>query len=79
VAGGSGSGSAASQQARISLPSSGSRRRSSPQKPSCAEIVWRKCRQVAQQVEDRRQTQQRDASGCGVSQWGHRHIGMAGW
>jgi hypothetical protein len=39
----------------------------------------RKWRQVAQLVEERRQTQQRSASGCGVAQCGHRHNGMSGW
>ena len=34
--------------------------------------------QVTQEVVDRRQTQQRDASACGVAQWGQRQTGMAG-
>ena len=36
----------------------------------------RKCRQVPQAVEDRRQTQQRAVSAWGVPQCGQRHIGM---
>lgn len=38
----------------------------------------RKCWHVEQVVEDRWQTQQRDASAWGVPQWGHRHIDMRG-
>jgi hypothetical protein len=35
--------------------------------------------QVAQLVLERRQTQQRAASGCGVRQCGQRQFGMRGW
>ena len=52
-----------SQQARTSSPWSGSRRRSSPQNPTRAATEPRKWRQVPQLVEERWQTQQRDASG----------------
>jgi hypothetical protein len=34
---------------------------------------------VPQLVEERWQTQQRDASCWGVEQCGHRHAGMVGW
>ena len=30
------------------------------------------------EVVERRQTQQRDDSGCGVAQWGHRQTAMEG-
>jgi hypothetical protein len=69
----------ASQQPRCSVPSSGRRWRSSPQYPICAATERRKCRQVEQVVEDRRQTQHRAVSAWGVPQWGHRHIGMDRW
>jgi hypothetical protein len=38
----------------------------------------RKCRQEAQEVVDRWQTQQRAASAWGVAQWGHRHTTIRG-
>ena len=40
-------------------------------------IERRKWRQLAHEVVDRWQTQQRAASGWGVAQWGHRHTAMA--
>jgi hypothetical protein len=65
------------QQPRCSAPVSGSRFASRPQNPTDAASDRRKCRHVEQVVDDRWQTQHRAASGCGVPQCGHRHIGMA--
>jgi hypothetical protein len=65
---------ASSQHARTSSPSSGRRWRSRAQKPSRAATDRRKWRQVPQLVDDRWQTQHRDASGWGVEQCGQRHI-----
>jgi hypothetical protein len=45
--------------------------------PSVPATPRRKCAQVAQLVEDREQTQHRDASGWGVPQCGHRQFAMA--
>ena len=68
---------AAVQQARISVPSRTDRLGSRPHSPSPPATPRRKCRQVAHDVVDRRQTQQRDDSGCGEAQWGQRQTGMA--
>jgi hypothetical protein len=38
----------------------------------------RKCRQLEHVVDERAQTQQRDASAWGVPQDGHRQFGMPG-
>ena len=65
------------QQARISVPSSTGRFGSRPHRPRPPATPRRKCRQVAHDVVERRQTQQRDDSGCGVAQWGQRQTGMA--
>jgi hypothetical protein len=69
----------ASQQARISSPRNGRRSRSSPQYPSCPATDRRKCRQVAQAVLERWQTQHLAVSAWGVPQCGQRHIGMSQW
>ena len=80
MTGSGGSGTApSSQQTRTSSPASGSRRRSSPQNPSRAATDPRKWRQVPHEVDERWQTQQRDATGWGVEQCGQRHDGMPGW
>ena len=67
IPGVTGSGGAAtapsSQQARTSSPWSGSRRRSRPQNPIRPATEPRNWRQVPQLVDERWQTQQRDASG----------------
>ena len=47
--------------------------------PTSGAIDRRKWMQVAQLVLERRQTQQRAASGWGVRQCGQRQFGMGGW
>jgi hypothetical protein len=68
------------QHPRSSSPRSTVRRWSRPQvPPSEPAIARRKWAQVPQLVLDRRQTQQRAASGCGVRQCGQRQFAMRGW
>jgi hypothetical protein len=74
----SSTGSGAAQQARISVPVSATRRGSSPHIPSPFATPRRKWRQLAHEVVERRHTQQRAASACGVEQWGQRQTGMRG-
>ena len=62
------------QQGWISSPRSGPLRRSRPHVPPTSVTPRRKCRHVAQVVDERVQTQQRAASACRVPQWGHRQV-----
>ena len=71
------SGRRSSQHGRTSSARIGPRRGSAPQMPKGPAIPRRKWAQVAQLVEDREQTQHRDASGWGVPQCGQRQFAMA--
>ena len=67
------------QQPRSSSPRRGTARGSSPHVPPISGATERrKWTHVAQLVLERRQTQQRAASGCGVRQCGQRQFGMRG-
>ncbi len=67
------------QHPRSSSPRRGIARASSPHVPPTGGATERrKWTQVAQLVLERRQTQHRAASGCGVRQCGQRQFGMTG-
>jgi len=68
------------QQPRSSSPRSAVRRESRPHVPPRGPaIARRKWAQVPQLVLERRQTQHRAASGCGVRQCGQRQFAMHRW